>query len=73
MTTERSDATCPVREEAGRVIALGGEMVKVLRRQRRALRGCPRCPQSGDCRLWQEFNTQVDLAIQAVNQEWGLV
>ena len=64
---------CPIKEGAEKAIDQGGEMVKALRELRRSLRNCPRCPQSGGCRLWREFNTQVDLAIHAVNEEWGLV
>jgi hypothetical protein len=39
---------------------------------RRAMQACRDCPLLGKCAPMQEFNRQIDAAIDALALEWGL-
>ena len=64
---------CPIKEEAEKVVELGGETLKYLRRLRIKMRACPDCPDNGNCPIQTEFNAAVDQVIQELNEEWGLI
>jgi hypothetical protein len=64
---------CPLREDAGKVIRLGDEIVKSIRRLRIKMRQCDECPDYIDCPLIDEWNAAIDQAVTEINEEWGLI
>lgn len=63
---------CPIRKEAEKVMGLGTEMLKALRRLRRSMAKCEICPHQVGCPLRQEFNEMIDGIITELNEQWGL-
>lgn len=64
---------CPLKSDAEKVVELGGETLKYLRRLRIKMRACQDCPENVGCPLQAEFNAAVDQVIQELNEEWGLI
>ena len=56
---------------SGQVLDLSRDLTRTLRRLRRDLRMCTRCQQSVTCPLLQDFNQQVQAAIDQINDEWN--
>lgn len=63
---------CPLQEQAEGVLDVAIALVKALRRLRRLRLRCEACSQVESCPFWGQFNRQVDIAIQEINQEWGM-
>jgi hypothetical protein len=64
---------CPIKADAEKVVELGGETIKYLRRLRINMRKCQECSDNGNCPIQTEFNAAVDQVIQELNEEWGLI
>lgn len=64
---------CSLRRNLDRVGELGEEMVIALRRLRRSQDECEQCRFIEGCLVKREFNLQVNIAIQEINEEWGLI
>jgi hypothetical protein len=56
---------------SGQVVDLSRDLIKTLRRLRRDLRMCARCKQTVTCPMLRDFNTQVQAAIDQINDEWN--
>jgi hypothetical protein len=69
---ECSRTNCPVKKDAEEAAKHGGEMLKAMRRLRRQIQNCPRCPDYEDCPLLAEFNATVDQVLEELYEEWGL-
>jgi hypothetical protein len=67
----RHSENCPVKKDTEEIVGLGVDMVKALRRLRRDLQACERCGRL-NCGILETFHTQVDIAIQELNEEWGV-
>ncbi len=73
-TTDRN-RTCPVLERARKTAQLSQDLTREMKRLRRDLRRCQRCPlnQSGaGCPGLEMFTAAIQTAIQEVNEEWGM-
>jgi hypothetical protein len=66
-----ADIDCPIRRDAEQAFELSKDFLKSLRKLRRSLRKCRRCPAGPECKLLREWNAQIDQAIDEVNQEWS--
>ena len=63
---------CPVRLEAQAVRQASQDLLRKMRRLRRAMLSCRRCPVCQSCDFQHVFNASVDAAIAEVIEEWGL-
>jgi hypothetical protein len=63
---------CPIREEAEQTIELSRNFLKSLRKLRRSLRKCQSCPARQECKLLRGWNSQIEQAIDEVNEEWAV-
>ena len=63
---------CPVRDEAQAVRQASQDLLRKMRRLRRAMLSCRRCPVCQSCDFQHVFNASVDAAIAEVIEEWGL-
>lgn len=63
---------CPVRLEAQAVRQASQDLLRKMRRLRRAMLTCRRCPAYQRCDFQQAFNASVDAAVAEVIEEWGL-
>jgi hypothetical protein len=68
-----SAQNCPIKADAEKVVELGGETLKYLRRLRINMRKCQDCSDNINCPIQAEFNAAVDQVIQELNEEWGLI
>ncbi len=62
--------TCPVKKDTQAMTGLSAEMQRTLRKLKRDLRRCPACEFVENCPTLKAFNSTVDAAILAVNEEW---
>lgn len=63
---------CPVVIQARRVSEKSTDLLRALRQLKRQMRLCSACPHNGDCPVIQQFNREVDAAINQITIEWGL-
>ncbi len=61
---------CRLNEDAQRTAQMGRDFLKALRRLRRDLKRCRRCPSKPDCPLLVVWNAQIDSAISEIMAEW---
>ena len=61
---------CPVLPDTQRVARSGEELLRALRRLRRALLACQECSSLDGCALRTEFNLTIDSLIAEINEEW---
>ena len=47
-------------------------MVRTIRRIKQDLNACDKCPASENCVVLREFNSQISVAIQEIQDEWDL-
>lgn len=64
---------CPILEHTRHAVRAGEDYVKAMNKLRLAQAACSKCIAVADCPIRQEFNNQMDAAILAVNQMWGLI
>lgn len=62
---------CPVARQANNVVRSSKETLRAIRRLRRSLLECQRCPAFVDCELREQFNQEVDVVIAEILDEWG--
>jgi hypothetical protein len=62
---------CPIEKDALRVRSGQNELVDALRKLRRDLLVCRRCPRAHNCGLRLSFRTMVDTAVREINEEWS--
>jgi hypothetical protein len=67
-----SRQNCPIKKDAVDAANLGSEMLKTMRRLRRELLRCPRCPDFDDCPVLAEFRATIDEVLWELYEEWGL-
>ncbi len=63
---------CPIRKDAGQVMATTHDLRRFIRRLRRNLERCRPCEYFDDCSLWVNFHRLIDASIAELNIEWGL-
>jgi len=64
---------CPVCKDTQRLSKLSKDMVRTMRRLRRELKACAKCPiEPGDCPIRQNLSSQIQTAVQEVVDEWNL-
>jgi hypothetical protein len=69
---QRCPAACPMSARVEQVLRLSSDLRRGMRRLRRELNACQKCPAGEDCRFIRYFQDQVNAAILQVNAEWGL-
>ena len=67
-----SRKNCPIQKEAEDAANLGSEMLKTMRRMRRKLLRCPKCPDFDDCPVLAEFRKSIDEVLRELYEEWDL-
>jgi hypothetical protein len=65
-------AGCPVLETTTRLGELSRDTVRTLRKLKRDLKACEKCPENDDCPILADFRSLVNTAIQEVTDEWNL-
>lgn len=68
MTPER----CPVFLQSMQVLEDTQRLARSMRQLRRSLSKCRRCECATSCPFLQDFNAQVEAALQVVMEEWNL-
>lgn len=63
---------CPVLHSAEQVRKSGDNLLRSMRRLRRALNACQACSQQNKCSFRLGFNAQVDAVIAEINEDWDL-
>ena len=61
---------CPVLQDTRQIQGLSHDLIKSLRKLRRDLAACRRCPNYDNCQILKEFNTMVQSALSEVASEW---
>lgn len=64
--------TCPVLEDTHQIQDLSHDLTKTMRKLRRDLACCVKCPSYDECGVLKDFNAMIQQAIQEVNAEWDL-
>ena len=67
-----TSASCPVLQDARRVLEASRDFSMTISRLHRSRRKCRSCEQGPLCPAWVEFNRQVEQAIREINREWEL-
>ena len=62
---------CPLEGSSERALRLGNEMNRALRRLRRELRACRRCPLGPNCEKRDAFQLQIETVLIEMAQDWG--
>ncbi len=62
---------CPLEGSTERVLRLGNEMNRALRRLRRDLRACRRCPLGPNCERREAFQLQIETVLMEMALDWG--
>ena len=73
LTSIPQEETCQVVQQAAIVLNHAKNLRTSMNQMRRLLITCNTCPKSGDCPALQEYNRQIDAALNQVTAEWGLV
>ncbi len=61
---------CPVLQDTHQIQGLSHDLAKTLRKLRRDLAACRKCPNYDNCQVLQEFNSLVQTALTEVAAEW---
>jgi hypothetical protein len=69
---KRPNPNCPVAKDSARLSALSKDMLRAMRRLRRDLNACRGCTCAEDCLVLQNFNSQVQIVLQEITDEWNL-
>jgi len=64
--------SCPVLEDTHQIQGLTHDLTKTMRKLRRDINNCNKCPAFEECQILKEFNALVQQAIQEVNAEWDM-
>ena len=65
-------ADCPILANRDTITGLSRSMVRTIRRIKQDLNACDKCPASENCVVLREFNSQISVTIQEIQDEWGL-
>ena len=65
-------ADCPILANRDTITGLSRSMVRTIRRIKQDLNACDKCPASENCVVLREFNSQISVAIQEIQDEWDL-
>jgi len=65
-------ADCPILANREAIAGLSRSMVRTIRRIKQDLNACDKCPASENCVVLREFNSQISVAIQEIQDEWDL-
>jgi hypothetical protein len=63
---------CPILAGADQVRELSNDLAKTMRKLRRDLNLCSRCPAFEGCGLLKELNAVVQAALDQIMDEWDL-
>jgi hypothetical protein len=61
---------CPIVQDTRQIQGLSRDLIKTLRKLRRDLLACVKCPNYNNCQVLKEFNSQVEAALDEVAHEW---
>jgi hypothetical protein len=64
---------CPVLQDTHQIQGLTHDLAKTLRKLRRDLAACQRCPNYDNCQVLKDFNSMVQTAISDVSMEWDYI
>ena len=63
---------CPVQEDTTQITELSKDLTKYMRKLRRDIANCVKCPIYEECPVLSNFNTIIQETIQEINAEWDL-
>lgn len=75
METIKTAQRCPVLRPADEALDAAVALRKALRRLRRLTQRCSRCRaglEPSGCARMADYDAVLDIAIEEINQEWGL-
>jgi hypothetical protein len=61
---------CPVLQDTQQIQGLAHDLAKTLRKLRRDLNACRKCPNYDNCQVLKDFNNLVQTALEEVASEW---
>ena len=61
---------CPVLQDTRQIEGLSQDLSKTLRKLRRDLEACRKCPNYDNCQVLKDFNSMVQTALSEVASEW---
>ena len=64
---------CPILQDTHQIQGFSNDMAKAMRKLRRDLANCQKCPGYDNCQVLKDFNTLVQTAIEEVSAEWDWV
>ncbi len=62
--------SCPIEQDLITLSATSKEFVRQMRRLRRDLIRCKKCPRLSTCCFIKHYNDLVDAAVQELYEEW---
>jgi hypothetical protein len=62
--------SCPVLQDTRQIQGLSHDLTKSLRKLRRDLDNCAKCPNYDNCQVLKDFNNMVNTALSEVAAEW---
>ena len=64
---------CPVQPPAAQATAQAQDLTRTIRKLRRELSNCDRCPTLDNCQILKELSTATNTAINEIIEEWNLI
>jgi hypothetical protein len=61
---------CPVLQDTRQIQGLAHDLTKTMRKLRRDLEACEKCPAIDDCQVLKEYRGLVQEAINSFMSEW---
>jgi|WetSurMetagenome_2_1015567.scaffolds.fasta_scaffold756183_2 hypothetical protein len=61
---------CPVLQDTRQIQGLSHDLTKSLRKLRRDLAACRKCPHYDNCQVLKDFNNMVQTALAEIAGEW---
>jgi hypothetical protein len=68
--TKNLSSGCPVLQDTRQIQGLSHDLARSLRKLRRDLNACEKCPNYDNCQVLKEFNNMVNTALSEVSAEW---
>lgn len=61
---------CPILQDTHQIQGLSHDLTRTLRKLRRDLLACQKCPNYDNCQVLKDFNSLVEIAITEASEEW---
>jgi hypothetical protein len=68
--TKNAIPGCPVLQDTRQIQGLSHDLAKSIRKLRRDLDKCSKCPNYDNCQVLKDFNNMVNTALGEVADEW---